>query len=353
MALGFIREVCENYDVDGVDLDFHRHLLYFTCNARGKDAGPAERDMMTDLIRRVRAMTEEVGLARGRPILVSVRVPDSVGLCEAKGFDITRWLDEGLIDLMSVSDYVRLNPWRTSADLGHKYGVPVYACLSETRMKDPGPRASIECYRARAVDAWASGVDGIYVFNAFNPNDPMWNELGDPEKLETLDKVFTTGARGVTKTYLDQWITDGARFLNRDPVSPERPRKLAPGQPVTIDLMVGQEIRRRDDLGLKPEVELQLFAPGVAKAADLAVKLNGQSLAAGESKPDGWISWAVDPGLVTRGDNRFEITLAAREQDRARRCSRTYCSGFVTRRVRRVGRVPPLLECGDSSPLWR
>jgi hypothetical protein len=308
-ALGFIREVCENYDVDGVDLDFQRHLLYFACNAEGKDAGPAERDRMTDLIRRVRAMTDEVGLRRGRPILVSVRVPDSVGLCEAKGFDITRWLGEGLIDFMAVSDYVRLNPWKTSADLGHKYGVPVYACLSETRMQEPGPRASVECYRARAVEAWASGVDGIYVFNAFNPNNPMWNELGDPQKLETLDKVFTTGARGLSKGYLDQWITDGARFLNRDPVSPERPRKLAPGQAVTIDLMVGQEVRRRDDLGLKPGVELQLLTSGVAKTADLAVKLNGQPLVGGASKSDGWMSWAVDPGLLRRPDNRFEITL--------------------------------------------
>ena len=318
LALAFLREVCENYDVDGVDLDFYRHLLYFTCNAQGKDAGQAERDMMTDLMRRLRGMTEEVGLKRGRPILVSVRVPDSVPYCEAKGFDITRWLEEDLIDIMSVSGYVRFNPWETSAKLGHKYDVPVYPCLSETRMKQRGPRATIESYRARAVNTWAAGMDGVYVFNAFKPSHPLWNELGDPAALETLDKVFCTGARGVLPGYLNQWLANGARFLNRDPVSPERPRKLTPGVPVSIDLRVGQidlrvgqEVRNREDLSLVPVVELQLLVSEAVKPADLSIKLNGELPPGGvAAKSGGWMEWAIDPQLVKKGRNQFEVTLA-------------------------------------------
>jgi len=308
MALAFIREVCENYDVDGVDLDFYRHLLYFPCNAEGKDAGQEECAMMTDLMRRVRAMTEEVGLKRGRPILVSIRVPDSVGYCKAKGFDIVRWMEEGLIDTMEVSGYVRLNPWKTSAELAHRHEIPVYACLSETRMKQRGPRRDNECYRGRAVNAWDAGMDGIYLFNAFNPNHPLWSELGDPAALKTKTKVFTTGSRGVANNYLNQWLTNGKRFLNRDPVSPERTRALKPGKPVTIALTVGQQLDSA--AGKAPKIELRLWVTGKASPDDLVVELNGKPLAGGANgKSEGWTIWPIEPNLICHGTNRFQIAL--------------------------------------------
>jgi len=308
MALAFIREVCDNYDIDGIDLDFYRHLLYFPCNAEGKDAGQEECDMMTDLMRRVRLMTEEVGLKRGRPILVSVRVPDSVGYCKAKGFDIVRWLEEGLIDTMEVSGYVRLNPWKTSAELAHRYDVPVYACLSESRMKQRGPRRSNACYRGRALNAWDAGMDGIYMFNFFNPKQPLWDQLGDPSLLRKKTKVFTTGARGVTKNYLDQWLVNGERFLSRDPVSPERKRILKPGEPVTITLFVGQQLDHENSKS--PKVELQLWTTNKIGTADLVVRLNGRPLAGGvEGESEGWLAWPIEPKWVHHGTNQFQITL--------------------------------------------
>ena len=77
-----------------------------------RQAGQAERgDMMTDFASR--RMTEEAGLARGRPILVAMRVPDSVDYCRDMGFDLPRWLEEGLVDLLVTTCYFQLNPWST------------------------------------------------------------------------------------------------------------------------------------------------------------------------------------------------------------------------------------------------
>jgi hypothetical protein len=304
-ALAYIREVCENYDVDGVDLDFYRHLLYFPSNADLKDATREERDMMTDLMRKVRAMTEEVGMKRGRPILVSVRVPDDVGYCKAKGFDIEKWLEEGLIDTMEVTGYVRLNPWEKSVALGHKYDVPVFAGLSETRLKDRGPRGTVECYRGRAMNAWAAGVDAIYLFNAFNPNHPLWNELGDPEALESKDKLFTTGCRQV-KNYINQWLKDGDRFLGRDPVSPERPKFFEKDETVEIDLTVGQQLGSKD--GKTPTAELRLRLADV-DGQDVAVTMNGTTLSdVKKLKEAEWFSWPVDPKIVRNGANKITVT---------------------------------------------
>ena len=304
-ALAYIREVCENYDVDGIDLDFYRHLLYFPSNADLKDATQEERDMMTDLMRKVRAMTEEVGMKRGRPILVSVRVPDDVGYCNAKGFDIEKWLEEGLVDTMEVTGYVRLNPWKTSVDLGHKYDIPVFAGLSETRMKDRGPRSTNECYRGRAMNAWAAGADAIYLFNAFNPNHPLWNELGDPDSLQTQDKLFTTGCRGF-KPYINQWIKNGYRFLGRDPVTPERPEFFEKDKPVEIELSVGQQVVSQK--GKTPTAELRLRLARV-DGSDVAVTMNGATLSdAKKLKETEWFSWSVDPKRINKGKNKIIVT---------------------------------------------
>lgn len=313
-ALAYIREVCENYDVDGIDLDFYRHLLYFPSNADLKDATQEERDMMTDLMRKVRAMTEEVGMKRGRPILVSVRVPDDVGYCKAKGFDIEKWLEEGLVDTMEVTGYVRLNPWETSVALGHKYDVPVFAGLSETRMKDRGPRGTVDCYRGRAMNAWAAGADAIYLFNAFNPNHPLWNELGDPKSLQTRDKLFTTGCRGF-KPYINQWIKDGYRFLGRDPVTPERPRLFEDGKAVEIDLNVGQQVVAED--GKTPSAELRLRLAH-AEGKDVTVTMNGTTLSDPKTLKDAeWFSWAVDPTLIKKGANKITVTPPKKPANRS------------------------------------
>jgi hypothetical protein len=304
LAVAFIEEVCENYDVDGIEMDFFRHPVYFKNPAWGKDATKAELGKMTSMVRRVRKVTERVGLERGRPILVAVRVPDSIGHCKAMGLDIVRWLEEELIDVLAVSGYFRLNPWEVSVKLGHKYGVPVYPCLSETRMRGEArkARASLACYRARALNVWDSGADGVYMFNSFNPRNPLWRQVGDPKGLETLDKVYTTGARGVR--VINSWMANGEkRFLNRPVLSPERPRSLQPGKATTVELRVGEDVAKG-----RPDVKLRLRVKGLPDAGDLSVKLNGKPLSKG-TKSGAWLDYSVSPTLVKKGANRFEIKL--------------------------------------------
>ncbi len=309
LACKYFEEVCRNYDVDGVELDFFRHPVFFKRHAMGNDVGQEERDMMTDLLRRIRMMTEKVGLSRGRPILVGIRVPDSVGFCEAVGLDVVRWLEEDLVDIMIVSGYFRLNPWETSVSLGHKYDVPVYASLSETRLKDDqaaAVRRSNECYRARALNAWEAGADGIYMFNAFDPHSPLWRELGDPKTIPPLDKVYTTGARGVNA--INRWLVNGDRFLNRRTVSPERPLALTPGKAVRVRLDVGEDPDRKESRGKTSKVALHLRVERLKDPAELSVKLNDHSLTK-VAQSGGRLIFDVNPAIVRKGNNCFDIML--------------------------------------------
>src|SRR5690606_28415521 len=91
-AFRIIEEVAQNYDVDGVHLDFFRHPVFFKSVAQGGVADEAQREMMTDLIRRVRQMLLARGRERGKPLLLTTRVPDSVEYCRQIGLDIETWL---------------------------------------------------------------------------------------------------------------------------------------------------------------------------------------------------------------------------------------------------------------------
>ena len=309
MAFQYIEEVCRNYDIDGIELDFFRDPAFFRAHSEGRDCGEKECDMMTGLIRRVRAMTEEVGLERGRPILISVRVPDSAGYCAAIGLDLVRWLEDNLVDVLVVSGFFRLNPWETSVELGHKYGVPVYPCLSELAWiegEGSSVRWSLPSYRARAMSIWASGADGVHIFNRFNPLDPLWRELGDPELLKTKKKVYCTGARPLNKLTLANW----ERFMGRDILYPEQPRSLKKGQRETVELYVGENPCENAGSGLSPNVELRLQTKGVSLPGDLVVALNGQDLECSKkSEQENWLDYSIRPSLIKEGANSFEITF--------------------------------------------
>jgi len=118
-------------------VDFFRQLTCFKSAAWGQPVTQEERDMMTELLRRVRIMTEEVAQERGRPLLIAVRVPDCPEFSRALGLDWEQWLQEDLIDLLIVGGYFQLRPWQDAVELGHQYNVPVYPCLSESRMGAP------------------------------------------------------------------------------------------------------------------------------------------------------------------------------------------------------------------------
>ena len=208
------QDVCTRYDVDGIEMDFFRHPILFKPQMTGEPVTQEHCDQMTDLVRRIRKMTEEVALKRGRPILISTRIADSIGFAKAIGLDLAQWLEEDLIDIVAGSGYFHLEPWTNLVNLGKKYNIPVYACLSASRLVDssrPEGKGEIDLWRGEALNAWNSGVNGIYTFNRFNPHDPIFRELGDPKLLNTLDHIDSEIFLGNNKP--DYWLKDGLQFV--------------------------------------------------------------------------------------------------------------------------------------------
>ena len=118
---------------------------------------------------------------------------------------------------MTGGGYFQLEPWEKLGELGRRFDVPVYACLSASRLGFPtgqGDRFSkrrvvgIEEWRGQALTAWEAGVSGIYVFNVFNPHEQIYREIGDPELLKKLDWTYRP-----VPGRIDHWVKGGEQFV--------------------------------------------------------------------------------------------------------------------------------------------
>ena len=307
LAFRYVEEVCQNYDVDGVELDFFRHPVFFKRAAvSGTECNDEERGLMTDLLRRIRAMTETVGLKRGKPLLVAVRVPDSVEYCRAIGLDLERWLAEGQVDLLIASGYFQLNDWSYSVKLAHKHGVKVYPSFDESRVRDPDAlklRRTLGTYRGRALTAWNEGADGLYLFNSFNPSSPIWRELGSPDKLALLDQDYFASIRGLGAAAGGTF--PHADFMHIPQLNPARPLAIKPGVPAQTRFNVGG-----NPVGGKAKVTLRLQFKETVSPEDLSAMLNGQVLT--NAKVQGnWLEFSLEPKAVKPGANEVQVSLAA------------------------------------------
>jgi len=308
LAFRYFEEVCRNYDVDGVELDFFRHPVNFKSTSRGEPATEAERAAMTDLLRRIRLMADEVGQARGRPILIAVHCPDSVEYCRAMGLDLEYWLANDLLDLWMPSGYFKLNDWDYSVALARRHGVKIYPSLDESRVNDATARAMRRtdlADRGRAANVWGFGADGVYLFNGPEPGSPLWRQLGAPQVLAGLDKDYFGSVRGVVNAAGGN--LPYASYQKVETLNPSNARTVAPGKSATARLNVGEDLSQAGPVSLK----LRLRFKAAVNPQLIQAFCNDQPLSlVGTNRT--WVEYSVSPRVVRQLANRIKVTLAAK-----------------------------------------
>lgn len=299
LCVKYYREVCENYDVDGVELDFLRHLYLFENVARGDTASQEQLDMLTSLVSQIREVTETTGIKKGKPILVLVRVPDSFEYCRNVGIDLEKWMQLGLVDMVVGSDYFRLNPWDQMIPVCHKYGVKYYAGLSEPRVNKEHPdirRLQNSVYRARAAAAWNAGVDGLYVFNEYNTRSRYLREIGKPDQLRgTNNLYFVTDRNGNPEAYLK----NGRSFMTIPVLTPVNPVSVS-ADPLNFMMEIGNE----DD---SASVFLILYASG-SIPGELQASLNNGEASFRKCTDDGLHIFSVPHNVISPGKNMLTVS---------------------------------------------
>jgi hypothetical protein len=181
-VLAQLRECCERYPIDGLELDFQRFPMYFKPGEEAKNF-----ETMTAWMREIRAMTREVGEKRRTPLLLSARVMARPEQNLGIGINPVSWAKDGLIDFVIASHYLHNNFPLPIKEYREKLpaNVPLYASIEVERSADDYRRIAEELYR--------DGVDGLMMFNYFTcrergvePDFPLLTELSDPHRLKSV-----------------------------------------------------------------------------------------------------------------------------------------------------------------------
>jgi hypothetical protein len=286
--------LARNHDlVDGFELDFNRFQVFFP---KGKAASGAP--LITEMVRRVRARLDELAAAEKRPMYLFVRVPPSTADCTFAGLEIERWINEGLVDLVSPAQIMTLAGDMPIADLvglAKQHGVRIHPSLyprTGTRVPFPpqGPNryaAAVvghdgieEEIRGAAATYRAMGVDGFYLFNIYNAfgatrphNDRLYHlfrDLSRPDALQGQSVIYA-----VTKSY----YFDGSGSYA---YGKQLPAKLAAAAPLRVTLDVAEN-PSAVPFPLRT-CELRLGLRALPDQATVVVKLNGQPLFDGPVK---------------------------------------------------------------------
>jgi len=310
-------EVCQKYDIDGIEIDYFRHPLFFRPNLEYMPATPAQVEIMTAFQRRCYEMAQREGERRGRPILVAAHVPLSVEKCMHVGIDIERWLQDGLLDvLITGSGYQPLSmPVKQMVELGHAYDVPVYPIISASGMEQWGGHTvgrpmdtdvsvpALEAWRGAASNIWQSGADGISLFNWFpgQSNDPLFTTLGDPETLSGLEKIF-----GIDNTR--EFFGCLEQAVVQDQILPVEID--ASGEIRKVNLIVEDDVAGADAAGRLKSVSLHVQYTSLLTVDVIILALNG-TLVEPESQisEDGWITYRPEPELYQVGDNVLSFQI--------------------------------------------
>ena len=178
--LAELKELAEDYGADGLELDFQRFPMYFPQGTEQENIAT-----MTQWMREVSAMVKAAGEKRGRPLLLSARIMATPEQNLGIGLDPVTWAQEGLVDFVIVSHYLRNDyplPLRTFRDLLPEE-MPIYASI-EVEPKE-------ETYRDIAHQLYLDGADGIMLFNFFTTR-----ERGVEPPMHLLKELGSAGTVG-------------------------------------------------------------------------------------------------------------------------------------------------------------
>ena len=208
LKLDVVREVAEMYDFDGINIDFARIPVLF----------PQEqwlhRDILTGFMRDIRTTLLGIGEKRGRPLLLAARIPEDLIGCHFDGMDVETWVRDFLVDILVVGTRTANADIAAFRRITKNTPIKLYPSFDDHHSTDGYREPDLEIWRATSANWWCQDPDGMHTFNlmvsspqsaqnlGISPS-PRWetqrkvfSEIGSPETLKGVDKVFFVERRG-------------------------------------------------------------------------------------------------------------------------------------------------------------
>jgi len=278
--LKVLRELAENYEFDGFQIDFSRHVPVLP---------PGEewsfRDSLTDFMRKVRLMTLEVERKRGRPFLVAAKVPRNLEGCRADGIDVEAWAEQDLVDILTLgcrSMDVDIAAFRR---ITSGRNIKLQPCLDTHHATAGYKWPPVEFFRGVFGNWWQQGADSVLTFNwsaALQPEKGMfpdrywgtrvelqaYKEVGSPETLAHKNKFFAVERRGGFP-----W---SGGFFCRNDTAPLPVTLANHGRPASLTIRICDNLRASADRLANVTLRVVLF--GAREGDQIEVRFNGAAL---------------------------------------------------------------------------
>ena len=195
--LEVLREVAETLDIDGIQIDFARHI---PCLPPGRQW--EMRDHVSEFLRMTRRMLNETGRKRGRRLQLAAKVPETLRGCREDGFDLPVWSREKLVDLLTLgSRTMTVDVEDVRRIVGP--GVKLSPCLDDHHSTDGYRYPPIEFFRGVATNWLEQGADSVTTFNwAAAPVDApqshqiACSQIGELATMRRKNKLFFVERRG-------------------------------------------------------------------------------------------------------------------------------------------------------------
>jgi hypothetical protein len=336
--LALIEEALEQYDIEGIELDFLRHPLVFK---PGEERTHAH--LMTEFIGRVRNALDRTGKERGKHLCLSVRTLIPLEAARRIGLDVDEWLQEAYIDqwIGGIVDRSRLE-LREAVNLAARHNCPVYASFKTDAILGRGHH-STEAFRAIAANHYRAGVQGIYVFNmtayryrwltgqtppeglGINYDYRPLRKIGSFDDIRHGNKHYIFDNKGsghrTNVTTFAEWsseiqdrllISEWGTALDK----PVLPTHLQQGESVETVLRIADDPTEAEEAGLQMRVTLRLILADITGGSHiLNVSLNDTALPEQRLKGQSHahLDLAVPNSSVKCGDNTLELSLASED----------------------------------------
>ena len=316
--LALIRELCENYDLAGLELDFLRDDHLFRTTETTED----ERiKIITGFVRDVRAALDRGPGSRARRYLC-VRIPLQVSQHGASGLSVPRLVDAGT-DMFNLSGWYHttqrtdLPQVRALApdaalylEMTHSTGNHPYWHKERPYGTSAWPRTSDAQFYTTAHLAYARGADGLSFFNFVYYRDQAVAPVREPP--------FQVLARMTDREWLAEQPQD--YFLAQGRYYSQLPVQLAQGKTHVLEIDLAPPQRPRS-----ASARLRVHTAAPLAGARLHVTVNDTSLEPTAdvsafhgnpydgmiSPPDCRLAWSCPAARLKDGLNRLALRCDA------------------------------------------
>lgn len=321
--MALIRELCESYDLDGLELDYLRFYSYFR-----PEETPLEqrRVIMTGFVKEVRALLDET-MRNGRRRWLCARVPCHLPTLDVLGLDLKAMVAAGL-DMVNASEhYFTTQQHDLAAIRAQTQGATLYFELCHTIWKGekllkgydvfPFRRATREHLHTAAHLAYARGANGISLFNFAYYRQHGQGEgrgvFGEPpfEALKAL-----SDPKVLAKEPQHWFIAQGWRAPGMKPLPV--PRKIEAGKTQKFNFDLAPPAG-----GWKQDGRVRIQADKALDAGEWSATFNGEVVEATKDvsepfavpypamlgKAEEMRAWMVPAKLLREGKNSLEVTL--------------------------------------------